>query len=143
MENGSRAPRGGGHPTATGPDRKKAPSLFAKMTGGAARALQAATQGGERRSPAAAPTLGAQPAARSRAQPAVRTSTEPAARTSTEPRAAAEPNLRTPSAPADQGPARPAAQPPLSGLDPAERGGGALIDEDLLDIPAFLRRQAN
>jgi cell division protein FtsZ len=34
----------------------------------------------------------------------------------------------------------PAAQPRLSGLDPADRLGG---DEDLLDIPAFLRRQAN
>jgi cell division protein FtsZ len=35
---------------------------------------------------------------------------------------------------------QPAAQPRLSGLDPADRLGG---DEDLLDIPAFLRRQAN
>ena len=39
-------------------------------------------------------------------------------------------------APAEQ----PAVQPRLSGLDPADRLGG---DEDLLDIPAFLRRQAN
>ena len=118
-----------------GLDRKKAPGLFAKMTGGAARALQAATQGGEQRNPAAVPTPGAQPAAR--------TSTQPAARTSTEPRAAAESGLRAPSGPADQGPARPAAQPRLSGLDPAGRGSGVPIDEDLLDIPAFLRRQAN
>ncbi len=127
MENGSRAPRGDSNATAMGLDRKKAPSLFAKMTGGAARAFQAATQGGEQRNPAAVPTAG----------------TQPAARTSTEPRVAAEPNLRAPSEPADQSPARPAAQPRLSGLYPAERGSGALIDEDLLDIPAFLRRQAN
>ena len=143
MENGSRAPRGGDQPAAMGLDRKKAPSLFAKMTGGAARALQAATQGGEQRNPAAVPTPGAQPAARTSAQPAARTSAQPPARTSTEPRAGAEPSLRAPSGPADQGPARPAAQPRLSGLDPAGRGSGALIDEDLLDIPAFLRRQAN
>ena len=135
MENGSRAPRGGGQPAAMGLERKKAPSLFAKMTGGAARALQAATQGGERRNPGTLPTTGTQPAAR--------TSAPPAARTGTEPRAAAEPSLPAPSGPGDPGPARPAAQPPLSGLDPAERGSAPLIDEDLLDIPAFLRRQAN
>jgi cell division protein FtsZ len=35
---------------------------------------------------------------------------------------------------------QPAMQPRLSGLDPADRLGG---DDDLLDIPAFLRRQAN
>ncbi len=127
MENGSRAPRGGGQPAAMDLERKKAPGLFAKMTGGAARALQAATQGGEQRNPAKVHAPGAQPAAR----------------TSAEPRAAAEPSLRAPSGPADQGPARPAAQPRLSGLDPAGRGSGAQLDEDLLDIPAFLRRQAN
>jgi cell division protein FtsZ len=127
MENGSRAPRGGDQPAAMGRERKKAPGLFAKMTGGAARALQAATQGGEQRNPAAVRTPGAQPAAR----------------TSAEPPAAAEPSLRAPSGPADQDPARPAAQPRLSGLDPAGRGSRAQLDEDLLDIPAFLRRQAN
>jgi cell division protein FtsZ len=37
-------------------------------------------------------------------------------------------------------PEQPAVQPRLSGLDPADRLGG---DDDLLDIPAFLRRQAN
>ncbi len=143
MENGSRAPRGGGQPAAMSPDRKKAPGLFAKMTGGAARALQAATQGGERRNPAKVPAPGAQPAARTLAQPAARTSAQPAARTSPEPRATAEPSLRAPSGSADQDPARPAAQPRLSGLDPAGRSSGAQLDEDLLDIPAFLRRQAN
>ena len=34
-------------------------------------------------------------------------------------------------------------QPRLSGLDPAERIGHSQAEEDLLDIPAFLRRQAN
>jgi cell division protein FtsZ len=35
----------------------------------------------------------------------------------------------------------PVAQPKLGPLDPAERPGAK--EEDLLDIPAFLRRQAN
>lgn len=39
-------------------------------------------------------------------------------------------------------PAAPAAQPRLSGLDPQDRLS-ARPEEDLLDIPAFLRRQAN
>jgi cell division protein FtsZ len=43
---------------------------------------------------------------------------------------------------AREAPAQPTEQPQprLSGLDPADRLGG---DDDLLDIPAFLRRQAN
>ena len=36
-----------------------------------------------------------------------------------------------------------AAQPRLSGLDPTERVGSSQAEDDLLDIPAFLRRQAN
>ena len=55
-----------------------------------------------------------------------------------------------PAAPAPAG-QRPAAaktepavnQPRLTGLDPAERVGVSQSEEDLLDIPAFLRRQAN
>jgi cell division protein FtsZ len=31
----------------------------------------------------------------------------------------------------------------MGGLDPADRIAGAQSEEDLLDIPAFLRRQAN
>jgi cell division protein FtsZ len=34
-------------------------------------------------------------------------------------------------------------QPQLSGFDTAERAGGGTAEEELLDIPAFLRRQAN
>jgi len=34
-------------------------------------------------------------------------------------------------------------QPELAGLDPAERIGASAAEEELLDIPAFLRRQAN
>jgi cell division protein FtsZ len=54
-----------------------------------------------------------------------------------------------PEAPARVAPAQPPApapiiaptQPKLGALDPAERPGAK--EEDLLDIPAFLRRQAN
>jgi len=38
---------------------------------------------------------------------------------------------------------RPPAQPRLGGLDPADRTPSSNPDDDLLDIPAFLRRQAN
>jgi cell division protein FtsZ len=127
MENGSRAPRSAGHAAAMGLERKKSSGLFAKMTDSAARALQAATLGGEQRNPAAAPASGAQAEAWA----------------SAEPRPGTEPNLRPPPEPNAQSSARPAAQPRLSGLDSAERGSGAILDEDLLDIPAFLRRQAN
>jgi cell division protein FtsZ len=37
----------------------------------------------------------------------------------------------------------PAVQPRLSGLDPKDRLSASRAEEDLLDIPAFLRRQAN
>jgi len=38
---------------------------------------------------------------------------------------------------------QPVAQPRLSGLDPKDRLSASRAEEDLLDIPAFLRRQAN
>ena len=50
----------------------------------------------------------------------------------------AEPREK-PAAPA----ASPASQPRLSGLDPTERPAPSRTEDDLLDIPAFLRRQAN
>jgi cell division protein FtsZ len=46
-----------------------------------------------------------------------------------------------PAAPTAPTPA--AAQPRLGGLDPADRVAGQKSEDDLLDIPAFLRRQAN
>jgi cell division protein FtsZ len=42
-------------------------------------------------------------------------------------------------APASQ----PVVQPRLTGLDPKDRLSASRAEEDLLDIPAFLRRQAN
>ncbi|MGD1876004.1 MAG: cell division protein FtsZ [Kiloniellaceae bacterium] len=118
-------------------------SLFAKVTG-AARALTA-SQGSETaaRSAQAAARQGeamAQPTARpmaarsaAPAQPE-RQAAAPAAA----PAAASRPTSGT--APAAGGNT---AQPRLSGLDPAERIGHSQAEEDLLDIPAFLRRQAN
>ena len=58
------------------------------------------------------------------------TQSQPAQRARQAPRLARE----APAQPTEQ------PQPRLSGLDPADRLGG---DDDLLDIPAFLRRQAN
>jgi cell division protein FtsZ len=59
---------------------------------------------------------------------------------------ASEPELRREPAAAKPAPAKPAAvpeQPRLEGVDRAERRTAAPAEEDLLDIPAFLRRQAN
>jgi cell division protein FtsZ len=54
-------------------------------------------------------------------------------------RAQAQAAASTPAAPAAPAPA---AQPRLGGLDPVDRTA-APAQDDLLDIPAFLRRQAN
>jgi cell division protein FtsZ len=122
LENGSRAPRGSGPAAVKGPaSRSRVPGFFAKMTGGASRAIQAATQGGERRD-----TQGA--AAQDPVQPVAQPVTQPGAGH----RTSAEPKLRAP-----------AAQPPLSGLESAGPESAGQVDEELLDIPAFLRRQAN
>ncbi len=49
-----------------------------------------------------------------------------------------------PSAPVQAAPAQPApVKSPLGGVDPADRLPSAETEDDLLDIPAFLRRQAN
>ncbi len=132
------------------PAPRRAQSLLAKVTG-AARAFHEATQGtgqpgqahGAPRSAAAVPASarqsaaprqgatarqpagGGQPAA---AQPARRGAAAEAADAPKPAAAKAEPTLN---------------QPRLTGLDPAERVGVSQSEEDLLDIPAFLRRQAN
>ena len=98
-------------------------SLFAKVTG-AARAL-AATQSGEHGR--TAETAPAAPAAKPM-PPRNAAPSQPANRPAPSQAPAASTNT---------------AQPRLSGLDPAERIGHSQAEEDLLDIPAFLRRQAN
>jgi cell division protein FtsZ len=124
LENGSRAPREAEPAAVKAPEPRRIPGFFAKMTGGASRAIQAATQGatqgGEQRSPRAGVS------AQGPAQPAA------------PPRAGAEPKLR-----ASAGPAARAAEPRLSGFESAGPESASQADEDLLDIPAFLRRQAN
>ena len=84
-------------------ERKKG-GLFAKMTGSAARALQAAAQSGDQREPVLA---------------------SPAGRRS------------------EKSQELPAAQPHLSGLGAGKASTTGQSEEELLEIPAFLRRQAN
>ncbi|WP_020592590.1 cell division protein FtsZ [Kiloniella laminariae] len=97
-------------------ESKKSKGLFGRITGGAARALQAATQADE--------------------QEELRVGRATAA-------AAPAPAVATATAPVESAPAAPAQQPRLTGLDPHDRIQSPSADEDLLDIPAFLRRQAN
>jgi len=112
-----------------GEPRGKARGLFARMTSAARKAAMeqdeapaAPVAQAERPQPAAAPRPAeTQEAARPAARPAA------PAQARTEPQAAA----------------RPAAQPRLAGLEPGERVASATSEDDLLDIPAFLRRQAN
>ena len=117
--------------------KRKGRSLFARVTG-AARSMNA---GPEREAPAAPrraeePTLAtsqraAEPQAR-KPEPAQ----APAGETRTQARPEPEPQRAQPQ------PQRESSQPRLSGLDPADRHDPAQED-DQLDIPAFLRRQAN
>ncbi len=122
---------------------KRPRGLFAKMTG-AARALNAGKP--QASTSNSLSPLGGRPA-------------QPEASTASAPQANPLPPLSQPSI--QQAPAAPASpmqtsplqsspmqspggqQPRLSGLDPSERIGTRQADEDLLDIPAFLRRQAN
>ncbi|GIK98584.1 MAG: hypothetical protein BroJett029_27930 [Alphaproteobacteria bacterium] len=92
-------------------DKRRGPSLFSRVTGGAAAFVRGAAADMREATPGAAMNrLG-----------------------TSEPR------------PAVQAPARPAqpVQARLAGLDPRDRISGTQADEELLDIPAFLRRQAN
>jgi cell division protein FtsZ len=99
--------------------RRSGSSIFARVTG-AARAIQAATAGGgEAEAQAARPAPEAREPMLTPAQP--RRTEEQAVEEA--PKAA--PQLR------------------LTGLDAAEKVRTAEAEEDLLDIPAFLRRQAN
>ncbi|MFO1059834.1 MAG: cell division protein FtsZ [Dongiaceae bacterium] len=105
---------GGLRPSATEParpaqpERRRAPNLFARVTG-------------------AAWTRSSGPSERSEPTPAPL------------PAAATTPATTIPAKPASPA----VAQSRLAGLDPQERGNATKNEEDLLDIPAFLRRQAN
>ncbi|MPY68732.1 MAG: cell division protein FtsZ, partial [Alphaproteobacteria bacterium] len=96
------------------PDRRRAPNLFRRMT-------ESALGRKER------PEIAEKPA-------------QPAAPRMPEPRAAMpEPRPQPAAAPAPA----PAKQSRLDGVDPQDRLQSSRSEEDLLDIPAFLRRQAN
>jgi len=77
-------------------EKRRAPNLFARVTGGAAAWARNTTPEKKEAAPAAKPAA-----------------------------------------------APPAVQARLSGLDPQDRLASTKTEEDLLDIPAFLRRQAN
>jgi cell division protein FtsZ len=104
---------------------RRAPNLFSRVTGNAASwAKQAVSE------PAVTPQLRASsPARPTAAQP------QPA------PLVQQAPPAPAPQAAAPQ--PQPAVQPRLTGLDPKDRLSASRAEEDLLDIPAFLRRQAN
>jgi cell division protein FtsZ len=129
---------------------RKAQGLLAKVTG-AARAFHEATQSNGRPEQAqGAPQSERQaPAPRQDAAPRQATAARPPAGEARVKQGAAPSRSAAPApSAAPQKPAAPKAepglnQPRLTGLDPAERVGVSQSEEDLLDIPAFLRRQAN
>ncbi len=121
---------------------KRPRGLFAKMTG-AARALNAGkplAQTSNSLSPLSRPVRSEAPAA---AMPPQANPLPPVSQPSVQPTPAAAP--AAPASPMQNSPMQSPTgqQPRLSGLDPSERIGTRQTDEDLLDIPAFLRRQAN
>lgn len=126
--------------------RSRAQAILARMSG-AARALQAAAQGHD------SAMLNAQPQPQAQAQPQaqlqpqvqlqpqfqVQIQPQPAAPEA--PKVESRPQARVEEKVPDQ--ASNEGQPRLTGLDPADRPSNSPVDDDLLDIPAFLRRQAN
>jgi cell division protein FtsZ len=122
-------------PVAPQPQRRM-PNLFSRVTGGAGWAKPAAHDARESQ---VTPQLRAAPPRPPVQQPAPTLSAPtpaPAAPARVEPAPApAQTSLsQTP---------QPAAQPRLSGLDPKDRIAQNKLEEDLLELPAFLRRQAN
>ena len=124
MTNGA-GPRREAAPAPAAP--AKAPSLFERVTGTG----RAAWAGRTRRQPETAPPVRTEPAETGRAE----RHDGPIARPVRQPRAAMP-------RPTEQAvPEQP--QPQFGGLNPADRIPASTPEEDLLDIPAFLRRQAN
>jgi cell division protein FtsZ len=123
------------------PSRRRAQGLLAKVTG-AARAFHEATQTAsqlEQAQGASTPdAVGLAAAQPGRTPPGRTAEPERGAAVATAEAQTAKPESRAAPESASK-----ANQPRLTGLDPAERLGVSPSDEDLLDIPAFLRRQAN
>ncbi len=135
------------------PQPRRAPNLFSRVTGNAASwAKQAVEPAVTPQMRATAPKPAAQPTApvlqvpQPQPQPAVQQPMAPqAAAPQAAPQAAPapQPAVHHPAPQAAPQMATPAVQPRLSGLDPKDRLSTSRAEEDLLDIPAFLRRQAN
>src|SRR5262249_11235402 len=138
------------------PQPRRAPNLFSRVTGNAASwAKQAVEPAITPQMRATAPKLAqpAQPTApvmqapQVPAQPAPQHAVQPPAMSHPAPHPAPAAPMPQPAVhhPAPQVAPQMAAavQPRLSGLDPKDRLATSRAEEDLLDIPAFLRRQAN
>ncbi len=123
MANAHAAPR-------EAPPRRRLPSLFERVTGTGRSRTEAASAAPA--APAAAPAPS--PVASAVAAAVAARSAAPAAAPMAAPAAAP---MAAPS------PAPAAPQPRLGGLDPSDRLMASKAEDDLLDIPAFLRRQAN
>ncbi len=142
------------------PERARSPSLFERVTGtGRARPLPSSQGSSPQTAPAMHNTAGAAPAVRTEAPESNATlgdmsaSYEPS---TYEPSTALAPTIAEPvsATPTFTATARPESprqplstpaghQPRLGGLSAVDRPVEKSIDDDLLDIPAFLRRQAN
>ena len=125
-------------PAAPQPQRRM-PNLFSRVTGGAAWAKPAALDARESQvTPQMRASSPPRPTAQAPAPSMPTLSAAPA------PAPMAAPPVAVPQVqPSLSQPAQATAQPRLSGLDPKDRIAASRAEEDLLDIPAFLRRQAN
>jgi cell division protein FtsZ len=138
---------GGSKTTGSAPaPRPRMPSLFERVTGtGRARPSEVDEVPSEEPGPTAKPAAAA-PSAAPAASPAPAAPEAPKAVAQDAP-APAQPEpgqvtrLRPPTVAAE--PAKPAPQAQLGGLDASDRIAAPQDEEDVLDIPAFLRRQAN
>jgi cell division protein FtsZ len=111
---------------------RRAPNLFSRVTGNAASWAKQAV--GEPPAAPMTPQLRASAPARPTSAPQAPAPHAMAPQQPPAPTAQPAPQMAAP---------QPVAQPRLSGLDPKDRLSASRAEEDLLDIPAFLRRQAN
>jgi len=126
------------------PQPRRAPNLFSRVTGNAASwARQAVAE------PTITPQMSASAPARPAPQaaapqpPAPTPAPAPVLQAPPAPQMAQQPAIHHPAPPVAAPQPQPVVQPRLSGLDPKDRLSASRAEEDLLDIPAFLRRQAN
>jgi len=126
---------------------RRTPNLFSRVTGNAASWAKQAVS--DSSAAAVTPQMRASVPARPAPQPAAPVLQAPPAPApqAAAPQAAAPqaaPQMPAPQQVLSPAPAPQAVvQPRLSGLDPKDRLSASRAEEDLLDIPAFLRRQAN